>query len=62
MPTEFKVIEENYNKKIHKKRSIISTFEEKVTEALTAGYKLVNSQCLFSGPYRSYIAFLTREN
>ena len=62
MPSEFKVIEENYNKNIHKKRSMVSTFEEKVNDALRAGYKLINSQCLITGMYRAYVAFLVREN
>ena len=62
MPPEFKVIIEDYNKEIHKKRSLSSTFEEKVNDALKAGYKVINSQLVISGIYRSFIAYMVRGN
>ncbi|MFX0004133.1 MAG: hypothetical protein ACFE9C_08115 [Candidatus Hodarchaeota archaeon] len=61
MPPEFKVVIEEYNKDIHKKRALSSTFEEKVNDALRAGYKIVNSQLIISGMSRSFIAYLVRE-
>ncbi|MFX1410070.1 MAG: hypothetical protein ACFFA6_06940 [Promethearchaeota archaeon] len=62
MPPEFKVIIEDYKKEIHKKRSLSSTFEEKVNDALRAGYKVINSQLIISGISRSFIAYMVRGN
>lgn len=62
MTQEFKVIIDSYKKDIHKKRSLSSTFEEKVNDALRAGYKIINAQYSVSGMLRSYIGFLVRES
>jgi hypothetical protein len=61
MPSEFKVLMEEYDKDIHKKRTLSGTFEEKVNEALKAGYKVINSQLVISGVSRSFIAYMVRE-
>ena len=62
MPQEFKVLIEEYNKNIHKERALSSTFEEKVNDALRAGFKVINSELVISGVSRSFIAYLVREN
>jgi len=61
MQPEFKVVIDEYNRDIHKKRALSSTFEEKVNDALRAGYKIINSQLVISGMSRSFIAYLVRE-
>ncbi|MFW9968940.1 MAG: hypothetical protein ACFFDF_01985 [Candidatus Odinarchaeota archaeon] len=62
MPPEFKVVIEEYNKEIHKKRALSSTFEEKVMDALKAGFKVINAELVISGISRSFIAYMVREN
>ena len=63
MPQEFKVIYEIFNKKQHKDEyQLIASFEKKVNEATSAGWKVAN--CSFwinPRMLRIYQAFLVRD-
>ena len=61
IPQELLVVSETYNKDVHKKTSMIDTFQDKVNEKLKAGYRVVNCTRNVSGPFPVYVAFLVRD-
>ena len=64
MVQQFKVVEVIYDRKIHKKSSIVKEFENKVNDYLAKGWSLLN--CIYSGSFSEfarphYTAFLIKE-